>query len=333
MSVRDLWAALEADSRQVPRGFLVRRIPGDRDLHLAIDKPTNRRMLMLKIAATDLPAGLAALPDSAGFNVSTVPETQTGRVSIHLVMGLAAFAEMFVVLVEDIVGRISQTDTDRAAAKALFERLMRWQEFLKVHGPDGLDEEAQRGLFGELWFLRNELIPAVGEAVAVNAWAGPSGAAQDFQLPGRAIETKVSSAKQLQQIRISNERQLDDAACGTLLVLHLSVDARNTGDATLPRLVREVRELVSSGAEAAALFEDRLFAAGYSDAHSSRYARTSYSERARNYFKVRDGFPRITEHMLIVGTGDVSYSVAVSACMPFRVDEIEARQIIVSSNE
>lgn len=331
MNIRDLWAALETDARDVQRGFLVRRIPGERDLHLAIDKPTNRRMLMLKIASVDLPAGLAALPDSAGFTVSTVPDTQSGRVAIHLVMGLTTFTEMFTVLVEDVVGRISRTDSDRAAARALFERLVRWQEFLKVHGPDGLDDEAQRGLFGELWFLCNELIPSVGVLAAVTAWAGPLGAAQDFQLPGRAVETKVSSAKQLQQIRISSERQLDDAACGRLLLLHISIDARNTGDATLPRVVQSVRELLASSAEASAQFEDRLFAAGYSDAHAPRYVRTSYSQRARNYFSVGEGFPRITEQMLLPGTGDVNYSVAVSACMPFRVEEVEARQIIAST--
>jgi hypothetical protein len=331
VNVRDLWAALEADSREAAKGFLVRRIPGDRDLHLAIDKPTNRRALMLRIATSDLPAGLAALPEFAGFSVSAVPEAQTGRVSVHLVMGLAAFSEMFVVLVEDVVGRIVRADSDRSAAKALFERLVRWREFLKAYGPDGLDDEAQRGLYGELWFLRSELIPAVGEIAAINAWVGPLGGPQDFQMPGRSIETKVSTMKQLQLIRISNERQLDDGACGKLLLFHLSLDARNAGDATLPRLVQEVRELVTPSAEAATLFEDRLLAAGYHDAHSPRYARISYTQRERNIFLVRAGFPRITEDMLVAGTGDVSYSIAVSACVPFRVSDADAGQIIAGS--
>jgi hypothetical protein len=331
MTIRELWAALESDSRDAKHGFLVRRISGDRDLHLAIDKPTNRRMLMFKLASVDLPAGLAALPDSVGFSVHTVPEAQTGRVALHLVMGLPAFAEMFVVVVEDVVARMMRAETDKAAAKALFERLLRWQEFLKVHGPEGLDDEKQRGLYGELWFLKNELLSAVGETRAINAWAGPLGSAQDFQMSGRAIETKVSTAKQLQQIRISNERQLDERPCGALLLLHLSLDARNTGDSTLPRLVQELRGQLAPVVEAASLFEDRLLAAGYHDTHSARYDRTSYTLRSRHYFSVREGFPRITEHMLNPGVGDVSYTVAVAACIPFRISDEDAHKIIVGS--
>lgn len=333
MTVKDLWAALEADSRDARPGFLVRRIPGDRELHLAIDKPSNRRMLMLEVSTTDLPAGLAALPGSPGFSIETVPEAQTRRISIHLVMGLPTFGEMFVVLVEDIVGRIVRAGSDRAAAKALFERLLRWQEFLRVHGPAGMPDEAQRGLFGELWFLRCELIPAVGEIVAINAWAGPLGSPQDFQMAGRAIEVKVSTTKQLQQLRIANERQLDDAACGKLLLFHLSLDARDAGAATLPWLVQALREMVATGSEAGTVFEDRLLASGYHDVHGDRYSRTSYTQRERNYFLVRDGFPRITEQMLTTGTGDVSYSIAVSACMPFRIADTDARQIIAGPNE
>ena len=330
MTMRALWGALEADSRAAPPGFLVRRIPGDRDLHLGIDKPSNRRMLMLSIPTGDLPAGLAALPPSAGFSVKIVPDSHPGRTSIHLVMGLPAFAEMFVVLVEDVVERIGRAGSDRSAAKELFGRLIRWQEFLKVHGPEGLPGEAQRGLFGELWFLHNELIPVVGETTAIAAWAGPLGNPQDFQMPARSIEVKVSTAKQLQQLRISNERQLDDSTCGKLLLFHLSLDARDTGDGgTLPRLVQSLRELLSSSAEAATLFEDRLLAAGYHDVHSDRYNRTSYAQRERNYFLVGEGFPRITESMLIAGIGDVAYSIAVSACMPFRVVDSDARQMIL----
>jgi hypothetical protein len=114
-----------------------------------------------------------------------------------------------------------------------------------------------------------------------------------------------------------------------LLLLHLSLDARNTGDGSLPRLVADVRDLVAAAPEATVAFEERLLAAGYHDIHASRYARTSYSSRGHNYFDLRQGFPRITEQMLGSGVGDVTYSVAVSACMPFRISEPEARQIIM----
>ena len=66
-------------------------------------------------------------------------------------------------------------------------------------------------------------------------------------------------------------------------------------------------------------FEDKLFAAGYHDAHADRY-RTGYSLRASDLFEVRAGFPRLVEADCPDGLGDVHYSLEVGALAPFRVE-------------
>ena len=329
MTVRELWAALEKDAQTAQPGFLFRRIPSARDLRLAIDQASGRRMLLLGVSSADSTSERSELPVSTGFSLRALPDTRPGRTVIQLQMGLPAFRDVFTVLVEDVVSQIVNLSTDRLALDGLLLRLVRWQEFLKAAGPDGLSETAQRGLFGELHFLRHELMPAVGPGSSVQSWAGPLRAPQDFQLPGRSIEVKVSAAKQLQRLRISSERQLDDVpGGGRLLLMHISVDVRDTGDATLPGLVAELRAALASDPATLSLFEDRLFLAGYLDAHADRYGRASYAVRELNFFHVHGAFPRITERMLIPGTGDVTYALALSACMPFRITEAAAREII-----
>lgn len=332
MSVRELWTALEADAREASPGFLVRRVAGKRDIHVGLDKPSNRRMLMFSIKTSDVPAGMTSLPASAGFTVKLAPEAKPARTSIQLMMGQPVFADVFVVLVDDLVEHVMPAASDQHAAKIFLERILRWQEFIRSFGPEGLSGEAQRGLYGELWFLHKTLVPLIGAGPSIAAWAGPMRAPQDFQLPGCAIEVKVSTAKQLQRLIISSERQLDDVASGQLLLLHLSLDARDTGENTLPFLVQAIREQLSAEPDVVSAFEDRLVCAGYLDIHAERYARASYTLRERHYFVVREGFPRITEGMLIPGTGDVTYSIAVSACMPFSLSESSATEIIVTNH-
>jgi Putative PD-(D/E)XK family member, (DUF4420) len=329
LNVSDLWKVLEADSPATQVGLLYRRIPGDRDIRVAVERPSNRRMLVLGVSSGDAHAGFSELPASIGFSLRAVADTTAGRVLVQLQVGQASFREVFTVLVEDVVAQVSPALSDRVALDMLLRRLVRWQAFLRATGPDGLSGEEQRGLYGELHCLHHDLIPAVGVSAAVQAWVGPVGRPQDFQLPGRSVEVKVSAAKQLQQLRISNERQLNDVPdAGTLLLMHLSIDARDTGDATLNKIVADLRSVLAHEPEASTLFEDRLFLAGYHDTHAGRYAKASYAIREQNFFRVHGEFPRITERMLPSGTGDVSYSIAVSACMPYKIGESDVRGVL-----
>ncbi len=60
--------------------------------------------------------------------------------------------------------------------------------------------------------------------------------------------------------------------------------------------------------------------AGFIDAHRDRYAHTTYTVRQASVFHVRDDFPRLVETKLPTGVGNVRYSVAVSECTRFAVD-------------
>ena len=75
--------------------------------------------------------------------------------------------------------------------------------------PEGLSpEERAGGLFGELWFLTGQLIPAVGMLAAVEARRGPLGGVQDFQAGEWAVEVKTTRQAAPAAIRIASERQL-----------------------------------------------------------------------------------------------------------------------------
>lgn len=188
-------------------------------------------------------------------------------------------------------------------------------------GPDGLNPSEQRGLYGELRFLHDYLIPVLGPGSAVASWIGPRRKPQDFHIAGMAVEVKTSIGGQHQTIQISGEQQLDDTGLKALYLYHLSLREVRDGGSTLPGLIDTVRENLQGDLEALVAFNELLFTAGYLDKHRELYCEVGYADRSIQTFRVTDGFPRIIERDLTSGVGDVRYSVTLAACAPFQVED------------
>jgi hypothetical protein len=330
MTFEEIWKDQEAGPAGGSGGCLARRIyPGSAvELRLAIEKPSNARLLLLRVAASVLRTP-RDFPRSLGFEVRRVSDSVDGRKYVHLMVRLSQpqFRDVFTSMAEDVARHVAGAANDEEAVRTLVGRLERWQAFLKLHSPDGLSEESQQGLYGELWFLCLRLIPHLGPRDAVRSWKGPAGALQDFQLPDLAVEVKTSIGKQHQKLTISSERQLDPTGVSLLLLFHLSLDARQGSGETLPGRVRLARELVAPDPLAAVEFEQVLFEAGYLDCHAPAYERVGYTVRESNFFEVRDQFPRIVEADLKKGVGDVRYTVSVAECKNYLLPEFRLLQL------
>ena len=96
----------------------------------------------------------------------------------------------------------------------------------------------------------------------------------------------------------------------------------------MPEMVASIRDILSKAPPTTRLFDDKLLDEGYMDAHAELY-RSGYAFRSVRVYRVRPGFPRILESDLKSGVGDVSYSVVLSACEPFKSDLGEALGAIV----
>lgn len=320
----EIWSSLESEPRI--GGDYRRRIHPESvsDLWLFIHHPGDMRGLLIDL---DFRADeVVELPKSAGIEVR-FRSSGGATPSLEVVLTQPAFTDLFDTLVADIAATAARAKGRTQAATNVAGRIKRWQAFLK-ESPDGLSEERQRGLFGELIFLQLHLLPTIDPVSAVTAWTGPAAANQDFGLGSVAIEAKTTMAKQHQRLRIASERQLDSTGLDTLMLFHLSVDCRDGAGLSLTDLIADLREALAPTPIAAAGFEDGLFAAGFLDTHASRYHRMGYTIRASFIYLVDDDFPRIVETDCPVGVGDVSYSLAASALTPFVIDADEAHRLI-----
>ena len=315
------WEALLADAASARgHGLLVRRVAphAAADLHVAVERPAGARVLLVRLprqeaetAAVDLGcAGIEVRLYQLGAGTHDDP-------GVGVRLADDGFADLFAPLAGDLVGHLAALPRAADAGPALIERLLRWRKLLERVGPDGLGQEAQRGLYGELRFMRDHLVPAVGAGRALDAWEGPGGADQDFQLGRVAVEAKTTVGRAPGQIAVSSERQLDTTGLDLLVLYYLALDARAGAGENLPAAVDSVRAALAGTPAARARFEERLIEAGFLEAHRHRYERTGYTVRSEAFFIVRDDFPRLTERDLPRGVGGVRYSISVAECARF----------------
>ena len=308
-----------AHTKSAP-GHVVSRIApeGRWNFWLALIQPDGTKTLLMGLSDS-LPPLIDELPASRGFSIRssvTIPPGLAANAILEVRLENPAFSDIFDVLAEDLVRAAErETEESRALAAAL-NQLRKWQRFVEKIPPEGLTEEQRRGLYGELYFLRNHLAPLLGLRHAIMAWTGPSGSYQDFQGQGFGIEVKTSASKEPQTMRITSERQLDGQGLCMLFLGHLSLEEKIGSGETLPQVVDDLRQRAAKAA-CEVEFDSRLYEWGYHDLHSGVYSRYGYVLRGEHMYEVRDSFPRIAEADLRPGVGNVTYSIAVSGCRPY----------------
>jgi len=327
-----IWCDLESKATGSPLDqILTRRILKDSPFtfHLGIRMPERLRVLLIRIQRENV-INQSLLPVSKGFEVrQTVLQEDYGHYpAIQLTLNDYTYKDIFSRLAEDVISVSSFESSEKAMIHAFFQRLKMWQQFLERHGAGGLSPEAQQGLFGELRFIRDYIIPEIGAEAIPSGWTGPKKANQDFQICGTGIEVKTGSTSLPQKISIASEMQLDDTGLEALYLYYLSLITHNNIGMTLPDLVGEIRTSLSEEKIIADAFDDLLIEAGYLDEHRGKYEGTGYTDRTIQVFHVKEGFPRITGRDLPCGLGDIHYSITLSACQSFGIKEEDFREKI-----
>jgi hypothetical protein len=330
MNLDELWRSLEAgDSGQSPEpGVIVRRIdPNSRDgLFAGFRRPSGTRMLLLQSASPPRPSD-GPLIQSRGF-VTAVNRFSGDSTHLHLFIESAApsFNEVFGYLAGDVAEHVFRRPVSSQAIAVFLGRLDRWKRFFETAGGDGLSEISAQGLLAELVFLRDfAIVDSETHEAAVLSWALPDPLSKDFQYSNGAIEVKCSATREHTKVHISGERQLDGTGLVSLYLLAVLLERVATGGFNLPETVISLRNTLGDGV-ARNHFEEKLLEYGYLDVHIPRYDRRYMLQRLRA-FQVRNGFPRVPA-ILPDGVGDLSYTLALSACAPFEVDPGVLRTLV-----
>lgn len=222
--------------------------------------------------------------------------------------------EPFFAMCRDIFEAAEVADTVELALNRAIRRTRRWHFLLKGGNTQGLSTEEQRGLVGELTFLR-ELSDEIGPAAAIEAWKGPEGSSKDFEFPHCCIEIKARRGAAKPYVRISSEDQLSDVEGGDLFLRVYNVDSAILPDGeTLHGHVALTADYFEENDWAYTQWQDLIDATGY--APEGDYADRRWIVGLTRTFVVADGFPRIVEP-IPAGVGSLTYAISLSACEPF----------------
>jgi hypothetical protein len=254
------------------------------------------------------------LPDWREMRIVVVPEGEIHLQSIGIELQSSEFTDVFSAIAQDLVHVLSGVEDDSRRLSELRDRLKKWNRFMKEHGHQGLGEDEVRGLFAELWVLREHVMAKVSPITALRCWVGPEAEAQDFVHGDRAIEVKSTTSSHPDFIFISSEHQLDSTGLRSLWLDVVRLEDSGLGQ-SLPELVEDIRTKLACDSTASSEFDAKLARAGYLDVSATRYDR-KYEVASEAIFEVRKGFPRIVQPP--TGIQGVRYRLSVGAIKPFR---------------
>lgn len=249
------------------------------------------------------------LPRLKGLQARWIAEVH----EFHLVLAKAQDVDLFSLLCKDLINYTLHAQSDTHCIELLCSRLLKWQRLLSRGGPRLLDAHEIRGLFAELSFLQQELLPRFGPE-AVLAWKGPSGFPQDFAVDNKVFEIKSHLVGSPQSVRISSPSQLwVDGSDLFLCVYHLT--EVSAGGKSLAALVEELTAALAKSALASEDFEEKLASLGYLDL--PEYRAQVFALVKMDAFTLKDGFPRIIPSDLLPGIQEVTYSIQLAALTPY----------------
>lgn len=226
------------------------------------------------------------------------------------------YKDLFSVVCVDLAKTIELTSNINTAVSIIYSRLLRWSELLSKKGRKGMTLNEQRGLIGELSFLKmilerkNLHIPSV-----IQGWRGPEGDTNDLSVNGGRVEVKAQMASQAKGIKVSSLQQLDDDG-SNLFVALFRISPAEKGD-SLKSLITEIESFLIMDVELLFEFRRKYLLSGYDN--DAEYADHMYSVAEPNFYNVDNNFPRLIPSNVSEGISTVNYFVDAGYIRSFEV--------------
>jgi hypothetical protein len=324
----EIWKEINEESRNNPDSLIARKIPSESKeaVFIATDFNKNIRCLYIGLSS-EIHINQGKLPLFRGLEIVEV-KSSIGDCNNHRFLKISQIIpeteNIFELFVSDICNDIVNLKSFSHLESALSRSLNEWKLFFEKYSSEILSISIQEGLFGELCFLEDFLLRKYPAYESMIFWTGAKRSNHDFQLfNNTAIEVKTSAGKQHKKMYISSEKQLDRTGLDNLfLVLYCLNIHDNAPDKSLSAKIKSVINLLSADRVALSIFEAQLTRLGYNKEAAQMYT-TGFSVSQFKIYRIADGFPAIISSVLPEGVGDLKYSIMVSACSNFEINESE----------
>ena len=274
-------------------------------------------------------------PNLKGLEIAEQTLADGGNHQLIIALKEQTNRDLFHRLCCDLLDGTRSCADERTAVATTISRLWRWQHLMKRGQTEKLSENEQKGLIGELHFIRDTLLALYSPGEALSFWQGPIAGEgeKDFSISDTAVEIKTRSGTAPAQVRISSEGQLDIGSYRELFLVVYEISAASEnqdGNFNLHGLVGQIRDLFAEmQPEAIDIFEEKLNAYGYFDVHD--YEKDRYIVLGKSIYQIQGSFPRIVQEDVPVGIHDLAYTLELIACKDFAIEEAKLCKLLEES--
>ncbi len=258
------------------------------------------------IIVSDAP--VSKIDSSKSIQASCNPR-KDGRYATSLTLTSKEQEDVFITMCGDMISYSSTAADGKRALALLLLRYNAWLKLLQHKTSALLSANEQKGLLGELLYLKEKIESGLSPSDALAGWVGPDGADQDFVYEDGWHEIKttgVSSAK----VTISSVEQLDCDPPGELIVMRVDKCApAHAGAFTLRGLIHQIMNLITSNIGTADDFVLKLGSVGYID--MPEYDQQNFVFSSRQIYAVEDSFPRITRKDIPTEIVNLKYTLGI----------------------
>ncbi len=267
------------------------------------------------------------IPSLHGIELILPAAGEEGKTRMILRLNNRDDWDIFHSLCLDLLQTTGGCASEESVIAVIVRRLERWHLFLKTSRPRLMSESEQKGLIGELLFLRDYVLPRYSVSEALSFWQGPLDAPQDFCIGDTAVEVKCQLGTSKPLIRISSIEQLNTQL--SRLYLFVVTMGKGTEDSdgviNLPLLIHELRDRILNSQPACSdLFEDLLLKAGYIDLQE--YGGYFFILSSARFYEAGDEFPRLDPEDIPDGILNVTMDIMLDRCSQFIV---EGKEVIL----
>lgn len=259
------------------------------------------------VIVSDVSAGKI---DSSKSIQASCKRRKDGKYATSFTLTSREQEDVFVTMCGDMI-RFSSIETDRASSlEKVLGRYRAWLKLLQNKNSAMLSASAQKGLIGELLYLKERIEEGISPAKALVEWVGPEGADQDFVDENGWHEIKTTGAASA-EITISSVEQLGKDISGELVVMRVDKCApAQKGAFTLYRLIHKIINEISICEGAIENFVLKLGCVGYIDI-PEYYDQQTFVYSSQNIYSVDDTFPRLTREQLPAEIVNLSYVLSL----------------------
>lgn len=245
---------------------------------------------------------------SIAFNCA---QRQDGKYALAFILLSKEMEEVYITMCGDII-RFSSIES--SPAKALIQVIGRYKQWIKLleHQRSALmGASAQKGLIGELYYLKTRLEAGMNEEDALTGWVGPEGADQDFQYTDGWHEIKATGISS-SEVGITSIEQLDNDETGELIIVRIDKCAdEKKGSITLRSIVQSIFPLLHSNYSALEAYNAKLSKVGYMDL--PEYDQQFYYISGKETYAVDCDFPRLRRASLPSEVTQCNYSLSIAS--------------------